>query len=219
MTKKLTECIAKRVQWWWKVKVKVAWSYRTLCDPMDYSPWNSPGQNTGVGSLSLLQGIFPTQRLNPGLLHWRWINRMHSKKELNDGEKWKWKSLVHIWLFVTPWTIVHGILQVRILEWVAFPFSRGSSQPRDWTQVSRTGGGFLPAEPQGKPKNTGVHTLSLLQWIFPTQDWTRVSCICRWILYQLSYQGMMVRLSLILIIYSLTRVKHSRKKISKKSTN
>ena len=37
-----------------------------------YSPWNSPGQNTGVGSLSLLQGIFPTQGLNPGLLHCRW---------------------------------------------------------------------------------------------------------------------------------------------------
>ena len=34
-----------------------------------YSPWNSPGQNTGVGSLSLLQGIFPTEGLNPGLLH------------------------------------------------------------------------------------------------------------------------------------------------------
>ena len=38
-----------------------------------YSPWTSLGQNTGVGSLSLLQGIFPTQRLNPGLLHCRWI--------------------------------------------------------------------------------------------------------------------------------------------------
>ena len=38
-----------------------------------YSPWNSPGQNTGVGGLSLLQGIFPTQGLNPGLLHYRWI--------------------------------------------------------------------------------------------------------------------------------------------------
>ena len=37
-----------------------------------YSPWNSPGQNTGVGSLSLLQGIFPTQRSNPDL-HWTWI--------------------------------------------------------------------------------------------------------------------------------------------------
>ena len=38
-----------------------------------YSPWNSPGQNTGVGSLSLLQGIFPTQELNQGLLHCWWI--------------------------------------------------------------------------------------------------------------------------------------------------
>ena len=38
-----------------------------------YSPWNSPDQNTGVGSLSLLQGIFPTQGSNPGLLHCRQI--------------------------------------------------------------------------------------------------------------------------------------------------
>ena len=38
-----------------------------------YSPWNSPGQNTGEGSLSLLQGIFPTQVSNPGLLHYRQI--------------------------------------------------------------------------------------------------------------------------------------------------
>ena len=38
-----------------------------------YSPWNSPGQNTGVGSLSLLQGIFPTQGSNPGLQHCRQI--------------------------------------------------------------------------------------------------------------------------------------------------
>ena len=38
---------------------------------------------------------------------------------------------------------VHGILQARILEWVAFPFSRGSSQPRDQTQVSRTAGRFF----------------------------------------------------------------------------
>ena len=38
---------------------------------------------------------------------------------------------------------VHGILQARILDWVAFPFSRGSSQPRDQTQVSRIAGGFF----------------------------------------------------------------------------
>ena len=55
-----------------KVKVKVSQSCPTLCDPMNYS-WNSLGQNTGVGSLSLLQGIFPTQGLNPGLSHCKWI--------------------------------------------------------------------------------------------------------------------------------------------------
>ena len=57
---------------------------------------------------------------------------------------------------------VRGILQARILEWVAFPFSRGSSQPGEWTQVSRMAGGFLPAEPQWKPKNTEVGSLSPL---------------------------------------------------------
>ena len=49
-----------------KMKVKVGQSCLTLCDPMD-----SPGQNTGVGSRSLLQQIFPTQGLNPGLLRCR----------------------------------------------------------------------------------------------------------------------------------------------------
>ena len=53
-----------------KVKVKVVPSCPTLCNPLDYT-WNSPGQNAGVGSLSLLQEIFPTQGLNPGLLHCR----------------------------------------------------------------------------------------------------------------------------------------------------
>ena len=82
---------------------------------------------------------------------------------------------------------VHGILQTRILEWVAFPFSRGSSQPRDRTQVLQADS--LPAEPQEKLKNTGVGSLSLLQWIFPTQELNQGLLHCRWILYQLSYQG------------------------------
>ena len=46
-----------------------------------YSLWNSPGKNTGVGSLSLLQGIFPTQGLNPGLSHCRWILYQLSHRE------------------------------------------------------------------------------------------------------------------------------------------
>ena len=53
----------------------VSQSCPALCDSMDYtySPWTSPCQNTGMGSLSLLQGILPNQRSNQGLLHCRWI--------------------------------------------------------------------------------------------------------------------------------------------------
>ena len=78
-----------------------------------HSPWNSPGQNTGVGSLFLLQGIFPTQGLNPGLLHCRQI-------------------LYQLSHMGSP----------RILEWVAYPFSRVSSWPRNWTRVSCIAGRF-----------------------------------------------------------------------------
>ena len=57
-----------------------------------YSPWYSPGQNIGVGSLSLLQGIFPTQGSNPGLLHCRRILYQLSHK---------WSPLIAILLFIT----------------------------------------------------------------------------------------------------------------------
>ena len=79
-----------------------------------YHPWNSLGQNTGVGSLFLLQGIFPTQGLNPGLSHCRQIFYQLSHK-------------------VRP----------RILEWSVYPFSSGSSQPRNGTGVSFIAGRSL----------------------------------------------------------------------------
>ena len=63
------------------------------------------------------------------------------------------KLLSRVWLFVTAWTIAcqllcpsasgHGILQARILEWVAVPISMGSSQPRNHTQISHTAGRFF----------------------------------------------------------------------------
>ena len=56
-----------------KVKAKIAQLCSTLCNPMDYSAWNSPDQNMGVCSFSLLQRIFPTQGSNRGLLYCRWI--------------------------------------------------------------------------------------------------------------------------------------------------
>ena len=97
--------------------------------------------------------------------------------------------------FVTPWTVARqaplsmGILQARILEWIAMPSSRGSFQPRDWTQVSRLQADSLPSEPPGKPKNTGVDSLSLLQGNFPTQELNQDHLHCRQLPYQLSYLG------------------------------
>ena len=77
------------------------------------SPSNSPGLNTGLGSLSLLQGIFPTQRLNPGFPPCRWIL---CKLRYQGG--------------------------IRILEWIVYPFSSRSSQPRNRIRVSCIAGWF-----------------------------------------------------------------------------
>ena len=79
-----------------------------------HSPWNSPSQNTGVSSCSLLQGIFPTQGWNPGLPHCRQILYQLSHKG-------------------SP----------RILEWVDYSFSTESSQPRNRTRVSCIAEGFF----------------------------------------------------------------------------
>ena len=90
-----------------------------------YSPWNSPGQNTRVSSLSLIQGIFPTQGLKPGLPHCKRILYQLSHKG-SPG----------------------------ILEGVAYLFSSRSSWPRNQTRVSCIAGRFFtrylgsPLEPQ-----------------------------------------------------------------------
>ena len=84
---------------------------------------------------------------------------------------------------------VHGILQARILEWVAFPFYRGSSQSGIEPRAPIFWADSLPAEPQGNPKSTRVGILFLLQWTFLTQESNHDLLHCRWILYPLSYQG------------------------------
>ena len=150
-------------------------------------PWNSPGQNTGVGSLSLLQGILPTQGLNPGLPPCRRILY----------------QLSHIG---SP----------RILGWVVYPFSRESSRPRNQTRVSCTAGGFFTSWAMREAKwysvakwcstlcdpmdwllcswdfpgkNTGVRCHLLLQGIFLDQRWN--SCLLHWQagFLPLSHQG------------------------------
>ena len=66
---------------------------------------------------------------------------MSGKIPVNEVSEWK--SLSCVWLCDPMDYTVHEILQARILEWVGFPFSRGSSQPRDWIQVSRIAGRFF----------------------------------------------------------------------------
>ena len=84
---------------------------------------------------------------------------------------------------------VHGIFQARILEWIAFPFSRDLPNPGIEPRSPTWQADSLLSEPQGKPKNTGVGSLSLLLRIFPTQELNRDLLHCRRILYQLSYEG------------------------------
>ena len=78
----ISQCLAQCT------KVKVAQLCLTLCNPMDCIGLNSPGQNTGVGSLSLLQGIFPTQGSNPGVLHCRQILYQLSHKGTIFFKSW-----------------------------------------------------------------------------------------------------------------------------------
>ena len=84
---------------------------------------------------------------------------------------------------------IHGLLQARILERVAFPFSRDLPNPGIEPRSPALQVDSLPAEPQGKHKYIGVGSLSLLLRIFFTQELNRGLLHCRWMLYQLSYQG------------------------------
>ena len=113
------------------VKVKDTQSCPTVCDPMDYTVHGILQARTLEWvSLSLLQGIFPTQGSNPGLLHCRRILYQLS----HQGSP-------------------------RILEWMAFPLSTGSSQPRNRTSVPCTAGGFFTSWDTRKEKwvkQTGI---------------------------------------------------------------
>ena len=81
---------------------------------------------------------------------------------------------------------VHGIPQARILEWVAFPFSRGLPNPGIKPRFPALQVDSLPSEPQGKSKNTGVGSLPLLQGIFLTRNLLFISyfiySVCFWLL-------------------------------------
>ena len=92
-----------------------------------------------------------------------------------------------------PGFSVYSILQASILQWDAMPSSRGPSNPRIEPRSPALQADSLPSEPPGKPKNTGVGSLSLFQRIFPTKELNQGLLHCRWILYQLSYQKSLIR--------------------------
>ena len=145
------------------------------------SEW-TPGVGAGEGGLACCNSwgckeSDTTERLNWTELNWMndqnpYFQRnsfsfYHCKDgciipEEQDGEnlkqvcklclKWKSKLLSLVRLFAASWTVVRGILQAGILKWVAFLFSRESSQPRDRTQVSCTAGGFFTTWATGEVK-------------------------------------------------------------------
>ena len=118
----------------------------------DSLPAKPPGKpkNIGVGNLSFLQQIFPTQESNRGLLHCKWILYQLSQR----SSIWCGFRIMCVCVCVCvcvrilshsvmslhdhmdyspPGSSIHGISQARTLEWVATSSSRGSSQPRDQT--------------------------------------------------------------------------------------
>ena len=83
-------------------------SGESIFDTLNFSFWNECYcQNTRVGSLSLLQGIFPTQDSNWGFLHWRWFFTNWAIRESHSVQFSSVQSLSRAWLFVTPWIAAH----------------------------------------------------------------------------------------------------------------
>ena len=152
----------------------------------------------------LLSGGFASQLLNTiileislnGSIHMTKINKSYRAGLLLFSESWfippewkidsklpfcrKWKWLSCVPLSATPWTIQSISMEFSRPEyWSGLPFpSPGDLRnPGIELRYPTLQADSLPAEPQGKPKNTGLGSLSLLQWIFPTQEPNRVSCI------------------------------------------
>ena len=137
----------------------------TLCDPMYCSlpgssvHGDSPCNNIGMGCHALLQGIFPTQGSNPGLLHCRWFSWILYQLSHQESPTEVAQSCPTL---CSPMGYtVHGILQARILEGRAFLFSRGSSQPRDWTQVSHIAFEFFTTSTNWEAQETNISALLL----------------------------------------------------------
>ena len=118
-------------------------------------------------------------------------------------------SLSHVRLFASPWAVGHQAPLSMELSWeeywsgLPFPSPGDLPYPGNEPESPALQVDSLPAEPPGKPKNTGVGSLSLLQGIFPTQESNWVLLHCRQILYQLSYEGSPLNNTVVDITYLL----------------
>ena len=130
-----------------KSESEVTQSCPTLCNPMDFSPQNFPGKSTEVGCHFIRQGILTWPR------NQTWVFCIAGRNFTSEppGNMYIVKVLVaqscltlcNLMDCSPPDSFVHGILQAKILEWVAIPFFRGSSGPRVWTWVSCFAGWFF----------------------------------------------------------------------------
>ena len=151
--------------------VKVAQSCPTLCDPKDYT-WNSPGQNSGVGSLSLLQGIFPTEGLNSGpalqvdslpaeppagVGSLSVLQGIFPTKGLNSGVPHR------TWI---PYQLSQQ------LEWVAYPFSSTLSWPRNSSRASGIAGRIFSNWATLQPKD--------MDWLGRSNRYPSFACSILW---------------------------------------
>ena len=160
----------------------------TLIWQMTLYIWNSYVWNVALKITKQMTMVKLDKLLIPCLMYLKFYQNLNVSMRLYWLVKWKLFSRVR--LFATPWTI-ESMEFSRPEYWSEYPFfSTGDLpnpgiEPRSPTLEADS----LPTEPQGKPKNTGVGSLSLLQWIFPTQELNQGLLHCRWFLYQLRYQG------------------------------
>ena len=115
-----------------------------------------------IGNLSPLWSLNLPFLLSSKTSHASYIDSKKFWGRLELNLPWKWnvkvKSLSHVWFFVTPWTVAYqaspsmGFPRQEYRSGLPFP-SRGSSQPRDWTQVFCIAGRCFTSEPPGRPRN------------------------------------------------------------------
>ena len=106
---------------------------------------------------------------------------------------------------MTPW-IIQSMDFSRPEYWSVWPFLSSGDLPYTGIEPGSPTlqADSLPAEPQGKPRNTGAGSLSLLQGIFPTQELNWGLLHCRWILYQLNYKGSQCLSGLLFLLQWIT---------------